>query len=78
MSATTGQALKWDGTTWAPAADNNTTYTTGTGLSLTGTTFNAQNTTAIWNANQLQSKALDAALSSITTADNGKSPYLGW
>ncbi|MCO7319847.1 hypothetical protein OKE80_11045, partial [Riemerella anatipestifer] len=36
-----GQVLKWNGTAWAPAADDNTntTYTAGTGLSLSGTTF---------------------------------------
>jgi len=38
---TNGQVLKWDGTNWVPAddADTDTTYTAGTGLSLTGTTF---------------------------------------
>jgi len=38
---TSGQVLKWNGSAWAPAADNNdnTTYTAGTGISLTGTTF---------------------------------------
>jgi hypothetical protein len=39
MSATTGQVLKWNGTQWAPAADNNTTYSAGQALTLTGTTF---------------------------------------
>ncbi|TAE52197.1 MAG: hypothetical protein EAZ89_08885, partial [Bacteroidetes bacterium] len=33
------QILKWNGTQWAPSADNNTTYTAGIGLSLTGTVF---------------------------------------
>jgi hypothetical protein len=33
------QVLKWNGTTWAPAIDANTTYTAGTGLILTGTQF---------------------------------------
>jgi hypothetical protein len=38
---TNGQTLKWDGTNWAPAddIDTDTTYTAGTGLSLTGTEF---------------------------------------
>ncbi|MDX1908668.1 MAG: hypothetical protein SF053_16650, partial [Bacteroidia bacterium] len=36
---TNGQVLKYNGTAWAPAGDNNTTYTAGTGLSLTGTVF---------------------------------------
>ena len=34
-----GQVLSWDGTNWVPADDANTTYTAGTGLDLTGTTF---------------------------------------
>ncbi len=36
---TSGQILKYNGTNWDPAADDNTTYTAGTGLSLTGTQF---------------------------------------
>ncbi|MDX2286326.1 MAG: hypothetical protein NW241_19305, partial [Bacteroidia bacterium] len=39
QSASNGQVLKFNGTTWAPGSDNNTTYTAGTGLSLTGTVF---------------------------------------
>jgi hypothetical protein len=34
-----GQVLEWDGSTWAPAVDADTTYTAGAGLALTGTTF---------------------------------------
>jgi hypothetical protein len=34
-----GQILKWDGTQWALANDNDTTYSAGAGLSLSGTTF---------------------------------------
>jgi hypothetical protein len=39
-----GQVLKWNGTAWAPAADTdtNTTYTAGTGLKLTSTTFSTE------------------------------------
>jgi hypothetical protein len=33
------QVLKWNGSNWAPANDANTTYSAGTGLSLTGSTF---------------------------------------
>jgi hypothetical protein len=38
---TNGQVLKWNNalTRWEPAADDNTTYTNGAGLDLTGTTF---------------------------------------
>ncbi|MCX7768160.1 MAG: hypothetical protein N2110_03935, partial [Flavobacteriales bacterium] len=39
MGATAGQVLKWNGTTWAPANDDNTTYTAGTGISISGTTI---------------------------------------
>jgi hypothetical protein len=34
-----GQVLEWDGIGWAPATDNDTTYTAGTGLTLAGTQF---------------------------------------
>ncbi len=34
--------------------DNNTTYSAGTGLSLSGTTFNANNQSALWNASRIQ------------------------
>jgi hypothetical protein len=40
----TNQVLKWNGSAWAPAADNDTTYSAGTGLTLTGTTFALSNT----------------------------------
>ncbi len=36
---TNGQVLSWNGTNWVPANDQNTTYTAGTGLDLTGTVF---------------------------------------
>lgn len=42
-SCTANQVLKWNGTTWACAADNDTTYSAGTGLSLVGTTFSVAN-----------------------------------
>jgi hypothetical protein len=35
----TGQVLKWSGSAWTPAPDNDTTYSAGAGLSLSGTTF---------------------------------------
>jgi hypothetical protein len=44
------------------STDNNTTYTAGTGLSLTGTVFSAQNSTALWNANQLQGRGVASIL----------------
>lgn len=44
------------------STDNNTTYTAGTGLSLAGTVFSAQNTTALWNANQLQGRGVASTL----------------
>jgi hypothetical protein len=39
MGATNGQVLKWNGTTWAPAADNtgNLNLTAGPGITITGT-----------------------------------------
>jgi hypothetical protein len=38
-ACTANQILKWNGTSWACAADADTTYAAGTGLALAGTTF---------------------------------------
>jgi hypothetical protein len=55
------EVLKWNGTDWAPAADNNTTYSAnGPGLSLSGTTFSANYSASIWNANKLQGQDISA------------------
>jgi hypothetical protein len=44
MGASSGQVLKWNGTTWAPATDNagagGANYTAGNGISITGTAPN--------------------------------------
>lgn len=49
-----GQVLKYDGANWSPAADNGQAYSEGTGINITGNIISAENTTAQWNANQLQ------------------------
>jgi hypothetical protein len=51
---TSGQVLKWDGSSWAPGADNGGSYTEGTGINIVGNVISAENTTAQWNANKLQ------------------------
>lgn len=37
-----GDVVKWNGSTWACAADSNSTYTAGTGLDLTGSEFSIE------------------------------------
>jgi len=39
LSCGSGQVAKWSGSAWACAADNDTTYTAGTGLTLTSNQF---------------------------------------
>lgn len=77
--ATNGQVLKWNGTSWVPGTDIdtdlNTTYDAGNGISLTGTTFSANNANAMWNANKLQGKDVDAtspAINQILQWDGSK------
>jgi hypothetical protein len=61
QGATVGQALEWNGTTWQPnTIPAPTTYSAGTGMTLTGSTFSAQTTNALWNANELQGKSISA------------------
>jgi hypothetical protein len=73
------QVLKWNGSAWSPAADDNNTYSAGTGISLTGTVFS--NAGDLSSANELQtisasgttSPAIDLSLSggSITFSASG-------
>jgi hypothetical protein len=37
-----GEIAEWNGTAWACGVDSNTTYTAGTGLDVTGTTFSIE------------------------------------
>ncbi|HRS59786.1 MAG TPA: hypothetical protein P5050_11270, partial [Bacteroidia bacterium] len=61
-----GQVLKWNGTEWAPATDNNTAYTSGSGITISGTVINADSNRAIWNANKIQ----NITVSTITPGNN--------
>ena len=45
--ASSGQVIKWNGSGWAPATDNNTTYTPGTGIGITGNTISNTGVTSI-------------------------------
>lgn len=55
-----GQVLKWNGSAWAPGNDNSGggSYNPGTGISISGSTISAQNSQAIWNANELQGRSI--------------------
>lgn len=44
QGCTTGQIPSWNGTAWSCGTDANTTYNTGTGLDLSGTTFSVEPT----------------------------------
>jgi hypothetical protein len=60
-SCAAGQLLKWNGTTWACAADSDTTYSAGAGLSLVGTTFSVATggiTLAMLAANSVDSSKI--------------------
>jgi hypothetical protein len=63
QGASSGQVLKWNGSTWAPAADNNTTYTAGAGISITGTTISATDASA---TNEIQTLSLSGNTLSLS------------
>ncbi len=65
QGAAAGQALKWNGTAWMPANDSTTTYSASTGLALAGTTFSAQYSNPLWNANELQGKNVSTTAPAI-------------
>lgn len=54
------QVLKWDGSQWVPKEDEDTEYTAGDGLDLSGNEFSAENNSAIWNANRLKGNNIDS------------------
>jgi hypothetical protein len=68
---TSGNYLGWNGSNWIPSIPTGTTYAAGTGLTLGSNTFTANNTTALWNANQLQGNSI---ATTVPTSGN----YLGW
>ncbi|MBL7997418.1 MAG: hypothetical protein JNL32_02155, partial [Candidatus Kapabacteria bacterium] len=43
MSATSGQVLKWNGTAWAPSADNGDSYTAGDAINITAGAIGVNN-----------------------------------
>jgi hypothetical protein len=71
-SPTSSQILKWNSGTsvWEPSAEISYSVS-GSGLSLSGTTFSVQNSTALWNANQLQGK-------NISTTTPANKQVLRW
>ena len=76
-----GQILKWNSGAWSPSDDENTTYTAGDGLELTGTQFKAKGTpyqnVVIVAKSGGDYTAVQAALDSITTASD-TNRYLVW
>ena len=55
------QILKWNGSAWMPADDENTTYSAGSGIFFSGNQINALNSIAMWNANQIQGKMVSTS-----------------
>jgi len=65
--AGTNQVIKWTGTGWAPRNDSlgtGSTYSAGSGLTLTGTTF------SVANLGIVETMMADAAVTSLKIADN--------
>lgn len=68
QGASSGQVLKWNGTTWLPAADGGTTYTGGTGINVTGTVIT--NTGDLSATNELNT-SLNVVGSNLALVDPG-------
>jgi hypothetical protein len=68
QGAASGQVLKWNGTTWLPAADGGTTYTGGTGINVTGTVIT--NTGDLSATNELNT-SLNIVGSNLALVDPG-------
>ncbi len=62
-----GQVLKWNGSSWGPAADNSQAYTAGTGISINGNTI--ANTGDLSNTNELQNLTISGNQLSISNGN---------
>jgi len=82
LSCGSGQVAKWSGSAWTCAADNDTTYTAGTGLTLSGGAFSISTTyrlpqtcgngqMAAWNAGTSTWVCTNAAAGDITAVYAG-------
>ncbi|MFC2114455.1 beta strand repeat-containing protein [Bacteroidota bacterium] len=62
---TNGQVLTWNNgsSQWEASTPIVNTYSAGTGISLNGSTFNADSNSPIWNANKLYNTAVSSSLS---------------
>jgi len=61
VSPSNGEILKWNGSTWALSTDDNTSYSSGTGISIASGTISANSGTALWNANQIQGRTVNTS-----------------
>lgn len=67
--AASGQVIKWNGTSWAPGSDDGSTYTAGTGISISGLTIS--NSGDLSATNELQTLA--TATNTVTLSNGGGS-----
>lgn len=74
QGATSGQVLKWNGSTWLPAADAGTTYTAGTGIDVTGTVISNTGDLSDTNEGSLTVGAGGANTSTIVSNTSGSTP----
>ncbi|MBL7828307.1 MAG: collagen-like protein [Saprospiraceae bacterium] len=68
------QVLKWNGSAWLPAADNNTQYTAGSGININGTEISAVDASS---NNELQTLSLSGQQLSISNGNSVNLPADG-
>ncbi len=66
QGAANGEVLKWNGNSWTPQADNNTTYTAGNGISINGTTISNTGDADNNPSNELQTLSINGNVLSLT------------
>ena len=78
QGATSGQVLKWNGSSWAPGTDNNTgtTYTAGTGIAISGGNV-ISNTGDLSATNELQNLSLAGQSLGISSGTGVTLPVVG-
>lgn len=78
QGATNGDALKWNGSSWVPQADANTTYSAGNGISINGTTITNTGDADNSTTNEIQTLSINGNTLSLTNGGSVNLPGVNY
>ena len=78
QGATNGDVLKWNGTTWTPQDDINTTYTAGNGIAINGSVINNTGDNDNNASNEIQMLSINGNTLSLTNGGSVNLPVVNY